>query len=116
VGDVGEQVDVGLVVLDRVRSETREWCCGCRLDSLGIETGRRGDGAGEEALDADTQFLARREYLLLGTPPPQPVLAFERPSRAVEVDGVEAEPVQRAADDVLMPSGRFMTRQDPRPR
>ena len=47
LGDAGEQVDDRLVLLERVRLEPGD---GAADVVLGIEAGRLGDGAGEEAL------------------------------------------------------------------
>ena len=79
---LGEQVDHGLVVLQRLRCEAGD---GAADVVAGIEIGRRGDRAGEEALaeravrhEADPELLAGGEHFLLGTPPPQRVLALHR--------------------------------------
>ena len=135
---------------DRLRREPRD---GAADVVARVEAGRRCDRAGEEALaeravghEADAQLLARGQHLLLGTPPPQRVLALHGrhrldrvrssdrlggrlghaevlhlagldefldragdvldrhlrvdPVLVVEVDGVDAEPLQRAVDDL----------------
>jgi hypothetical protein len=85
LGDTREQVDHSLIVLQRLRGEPRD---GAADVVAGIEAGRRGDGAGEEALaeraiwhEADAEVLAGSQQLFLRPPPPQGVLALQRPSR-----------------------------------
>src|SRR4051794_12231570 len=81
LGDVREQVDDGPVVFERLRGEAGD---GAADVVAGIEAGRRGDGAGEEALaqravrhEPDAELLAGAQNFFLGTPPPQRVLALD---------------------------------------
>src|SRR6185295_1608916 len=73
--DAGEEINDGLVVLQRVRFESRDSAADV---VAAIKAGRGVDGAGEEALakravgdEADAQFLTCGEYVLFGSPPPQ---------------------------------------------